>query len=422
MSDAATFAACLTPTGVAALAVIAVRGPQAWPIARSLFQPRGKSTVLPDDPQPGQFWLGRFGTDVADDVVLAIKHSGSPHDLCVAGAGVFGSPGSRQADASEDSSPGHASLTPAIEIQCHGGRQIVRLILESLESRGARISTWQELEVQTDVDQIRAAARIALADAKTTRTATILLDQLHGAFRRAIDCVLQSIDPTAAEQTLASIDRYSAVGMHLTRPWRVVIAGAPNVGKSSLVNALAGYQRSIVAPTPGTTRDVVTTLTAFDGWPVELSDTAGLRVEAEDLEAEGIALAFESARSADLCVWVVDGSVQPTWPDSGLGSPLLVINKIDSVPAWDHAANKDAVLVSALTGSGIAELAAALARRLVPDPPPPGAAVPFNELLQNGIAEALALCRAGRLAEAINIVKMLPQNLQENLQTGLPKA
>ena len=67
----------------------------------------------------------------------------------------------------------------------------------------------------------------------------------------------------------------------------MVIAGAANVGKSSLVNALAGYQRSVVAATPGTTRDVVTALIAVDGWPVELADTAGWRTDADPLERKG---------------------------------------------------------------------------------------------------------------------------------------
>src|SRR5205823_6640829 len=82
-----------------------------------------------------------------------------------------------------------------------------------------------------------------------------------------------------------------------------------NVGKSSLINALAGYQRSIVAPTPGTTRDVVRVPVALDGWPVELLDTAGLRGDAPALEAAGIEQAREQAASADLCVWVLDATV-----------------------------------------------------------------------------------------------------------------
>jgi tRNA modification GTPase len=371
MSEATTYAACLTPPGVAALAVIAMRGPQAWPIARSLFRPRSKSTVLPDEPEPGQFWLGRFGTDVADDVVLA-KWSRSTQ---------------------------REQVSAEVEIHCHGGREIVRLLLETLESRGVCVCTWQELERFTGHDPIRSEAIIALCAAKTTRTAAILLDQFNGAFRSAIDAVLQCAEASDAERCLAAIDRYSAIGRHLTQSWRVVVAGAPNVGKSSLVNALAGYQRSIVHPTPGTTRDVVTAQVAFDGWPVELTDTAGVRNESEPMEAEGIDLALDAARSADLCLWVVDGSAPPVWPDAHFEMVQLVINKIDLPSAWDQATAKEAVAVSALTGAGVANLADVIAHRLVPEPLKPGVAVPFTEHLQNTVRSALALCREGRLAE-----------------------
>ena len=104
--------------------------------------------------------------------------------------------------------------------------------------------------------------------------------------------------------------RYAPLGRRLTAPWRVVVAGPPNVGKSSLVNALAGYQRSIVAPTPGTTRDVVTTRLAIDGWPVELADTAGVREATDALETQGVRLAREATAAADLCLWVLDASAR----------------------------------------------------------------------------------------------------------------
>jgi tRNA modification GTPase len=300
-------------------------------------------------------------------------------------------------------------VSAEVEIHCHGGREIVRLLLELLESRGARLRTWQEMERLTVHDPIRSEAIIALSEAKTTRTAAILLDQVNGAFSRAIDAVLQCAEASDAERQLTAIDRYLAIGGHLTKPWRVVVAGAPNVGKSSLVNALAGYQRSIVHPAPGTTRDVVTAQVAFDGWPVELADTAGLRNECEPLEAVGIDLALDAASSADLCLWVVDGSALPVCPDAHLETVQLVINKTDLPAAWDLATAKGAVAVSALTGSGIANLADVIAHRLVPDPPQPGVAVPFTEHVRNGVSDALAICRDGRLAEAKNLlVKNFP--------------
>jgi tRNA modification GTPase len=179
----------------------------------------------------------------------------------------------------------------------------------------------------------------------------------------------------------------------------VAVAGAPNVGKSSLVNALAGYQRSVVAATPGTTRDVVTTLIAVDGWPVELADTAGLRDQADSLEGQGIRKARETASAADLCLWVLDAAAEPIWLDPK-ATARLVVNKVDLAPAWDLDRAGDAVRVSARTGAGLAGLCAALARWLVPQSPAAGAAVPFTASIADRVQEAHHLLCAGRTAAA----------------------
>src|SRR5207245_7023813 len=100
-------------------------------------------------------------------------------------------------------------------------------------------------------------------------TAGILLDQYHGAFARAIQEILsswESADPDHGTRLLQSLLRYAGLGRRLTAPWRVVVAGAPNVGKSSLINVLAGYQRCVVSPTPGPTLDLVTTFLAVAAW------------------------------------------------------------------------------------------------------------------------------------------------------------
>src|SRR5262249_7726954 len=115
--------------------------------------------------------------------------------------------------------------------------------------------------------------------APTLRTAAILLDQLNGAFATEVRRILAlfETDPRNAAFSLHRLAELgNTVGRHLVEPWKVVVAGPPNVGKSSLVNALAGYQRSVVSEVAGTTRDAVSVRTAFDGWPVELIDTAGL--------------------------------------------------------------------------------------------------------------------------------------------------
>src|SRR5207248_2181626 len=159
-----------------------------------------------------------------------------------------------------------------------------------------------------------------LADAATVRTAAVVLDQASGTLRRALQGLFAHLEAAEYEQyaaRLSELRRWQRLGEHLTTPWRVVLAGAANVGKSSLLNALAGYQRSIVAPTPGTTRDVVTATLAIDGWPVEVCDTAGLRSAGEVLEGQGIEQARDAAATADLCLWLLDASCEPVWPVEG---------------------------------------------------------------------------------------------------------
>jgi tRNA modification GTPase len=221
-----------------------------------------------------------------------------------------------------------------------------------------------------------------LARAATRRTAGILLDQWYGAFDLALDAIDRSLaedDRHGARALLSDILGRAPLGRHLTRPWRVAVAGAPNVGKSSLVNALAGYQRSVVMPTPGTTRDVVLTVLAVDGWPVELLDTAGQHSAADRLEVQGIARARSVAATADLCLWVVDVTAAPVWPDTESPNLLRILNKTDRPSVWDTAAVADAVSVSALAGVGLDHLCERISRRLVPEPPQPGAAVPFAD-------------------------------------------
>ncbi|MGH7171520.1 MAG: GTPase [Gemmataceae bacterium] len=351
-----TWIACLTPPGQSALATLGLHGPRAWEALRKVFR-RRSGEELPESPIAGRFWLGRLGGDVADEVVVAVKR---------------------------------AEPVPWLEVHGHGGREVVRFLIELFREQGLQLCSWEDFLHKTSEDALSVAAAIALAQAATPRTAGILLDQQQGALGLALDAILQPLErgeTAAAQDGLTQLARYAAVGQHLTQPWRVVVAGAPNVGKSSLVNALAGYQRSIVAATPGTTRDVVTTRLALDGWLIELADTAGLRGDAEALEEQGIRRARATAANADLCLWLFDGSAPPVRPSEPLAAMQYVINKSDLPPAWDPASAPDALRVSAKSGEGLAELCAAVVARLVPDPPPPGAAVPFTPRLCEGIAE-----------------------------------
>jgi tRNA modification GTPase len=160
-----------------------------------------------------------------------------------------------------------------------------------------------------------------------------------------------------------------------------VLAGRPNVGKSSLINALLGYARAIVFDEPGTTRDVLTAATALDGWPVELADTAGLHNTSDALEAAGVERARQQMAAADVLVLVFDLTQPWSAEEASLieewSAAILVFNKCD-LPEAPSPNRPTGLRTSATTREGVEELIRRLAERLVPLPPPPSCAVPFT--------------------------------------------
>jgi tRNA modification GTPase len=354
-----TVVSLLTPPGKSALATIALAGPRAWATVRESFRPI-RGVALAERPENGRFCLGRLGDAMSEEAVLAVRSSDP----------VF------------------------LEIHIHGGYEVTHYLLELFAARGVVPISWQALLQHTEVDPLRASAANVLALSTTTRTAGIALDQYQGsftAFLRQVESLINTGQPERARQRIRDVLRYADVGRHLSRRWRVVIAGAPNVGKSSLVNALAGYERSIVSPIPGTTRDVVTARLAIDGWPVEVVDTAGLRVGGESLEQMGIDQARAALADADLVVWLLDASTEPVWPQGVLQAlPQLhnLVNKVDLPAGWDLAGAGDALRISATTRQGIPDLIGTLGTWLVNDPPPAGAAVPLTNDLIERLLEA----------------------------------
>ena len=159
---------------------------------------------------------------------------------------------------------------------------------------------------------------------------------------------------------------------------------------------LAGFARAIVDAAPGVTRDVVTFRTAMDGWPVEIADTAGLRGTDDLIESMGIARSRHAQQAADLVLLVLDRSEALQPMDRALiestSRVLLVANKTDLTAAWDPREVLESpfsvLTVSAESGQGIGTLIAAIARRLVPDPPGAGEAVPFRIDQLRGLAAA----------------------------------
>ena len=304
-----------------------------------------------------------------------------------------------------------------VEIHCHGGVAAAERILTTLASVGCAIESWQARVERLAASTIEAETDLALARCTTRRAASILLAQREGALRREVDAIRDDLTSERSESAGKRIEALLArapLGLHLTEPWRIAIAGQPNVGKSSLMNALVGYQRAIVFDQPGTTRDVLTAETAIDGWPVRLADAAGIRDTDDALEAEGVLRARRQLAQADLTLWLLDGSqladdplemMDRQWREAtdqprGSSPMLTVVNKADLLPAeFPLVAAEGVQFVSALTGAGLPELIAAVGCRLVPLAPR-DEAVPFTPRQVELLTAAHASITAGRLDEA----------------------
>ena len=291
-----------------------------------------------------------------------------------------------------------------LELHCHGGDAAVRRIMDDLQRAGCAVVSWQSQMIARG-ESLDAECVDALSRATTWRTAEILLEQSNGLLHTAFQHLAPPLSPSpqfigVQAETLSRLNAilvWADFGRHLTRPWSVVLTGRPNVGKSSLINRLLGYERAIVFDQPGTTRDVVTGETAFDGWPVLLADTAGLRDATDELEAAGIALSRVRLATSDLSIVLIDLGEPPTddderllaeWPDA-----IVVAHKCDLPDRWLNHRPAGSLRVSSNTGEGIDELQRRLVERLVPNIPPPGTAIPIS-------ARQVELLRAARAAMA----------------------
>ena len=339
-----------------------------------VFRPdRGRSMAATP---PGRLRLGRAGTGAGDEVVAVRLES----------------------------------AVPTFEIQCHGGPAAVAAVVEALRRAGANPADRDHRDPDPGDDAIRAAAREDLASAPTLRVAEILLDQVHGASSRSIERLINqarsgaTLGPTSP--LLADVDgllRTAGVGTRLLSGWKVVIAGRPNVGKSRLFNAMAGFTRSIVHRDAGVTRDVVTVRTAFGGWPVELADTAGERDSGDAIENLGVIRARQERGEADLVLLVLDRS-EPLHPVNldlmaSVVSPLVAANKSDLPPTWPAGQIEHAGCavypVSAATRDGLDELVGAMVSRIVPEPPTAGGPVLFRPVIMHPMEQARIALTAG---------------------------
>ena len=282
-----------------------------------------------------------------------------------------------------------------IEIHCHGGEAAVSRILSDLEKLGISIVDASDyLKMVTDVweaDYVQAISR-----ARTFRTASLLLQQREIGLEiwRELEKSLETnywrtLDEQARSshrKMIQQMRQWAEFGRHLGTPWHVVIGGPANVGKSSLINILLGYERAIVVDQPGTTRDVVSAETALQGWPVLLSDTAGLRETGDHLESIGIELASRTMQKADLQILLLDRSISPdresrkllaSFPDA-----LFVFNKteLDAVADWEDVEfPRPPLEVSCRTGAGIEHLVEKITQRLIPRTPPVSLVYPVTD-------------------------------------------
>ncbi len=355
-------AAVWTPSGRGAVATIRVRGnltTLSETITRNFHATSGRS--LAEIPLQ-RISFGQWGRSEVDSEQSAVGSEASvAEDVVVCRTG-----------------------PDACEIHCHGGDAAVRRILADLRCLGCEIVDWRsQLEAERGVWEREHAD--ALSRATTLRAAGWIAVQA-GRMERAIAELTKLVANGHRELAASRANEMLAwanFGSHLTRPWEVVLAGRPNVGKSSLINALVGFERSIVFDEPGTTRDVVTAETVLDGWAIRLSDTAGQRGSARDLEAAGIARAREAFAAADARLLLIDVSQPPHADDWQLltewSDAIVVAHKADLSDIWGEALPTNAIRVSSLLRTGLKDLSSAIVTRLVPQLPPEVAVIPLTD-------------------------------------------
>lgn len=372
-------AAVATPPGTGGVGILRLSGPGAARAAAQVFRPKGKRplTEAPDRQLLYGTLLDREGRAI--DTGLAFV-SRAPHSY---------------------------TGEETAELQCHGSPMVLSLVLEALWAAGARQARAGEFTQRAflngKLDLTQAEAVIDLIDAETPAAARQAAGQLEGVLSRRIEeiysgltdvmahfCAVldypdEDIDPFQARQLQEALDRQGEAleallrtgrrGRLLTQGITCVLIGRPNAGKSSLLNALAGYERAIVTHIPGTTRDTVEGKITLAGHPFRLVDTAGLRDSDDPIEQLGVERSRAAMAQADLILMVCDGAQPWTDEDTDLlnqaveqADTILVANKSDlpgygtpmfAADGTDHSLT--VVGLSAKTGLGLEFLEEAMA-------------------------------------------------------------
>ena len=266
-------------------------------------------------------------------------------------------------------------------IHGHGGAAAIARTARILSQLGAEETDADRWRIHQNVSEENRKILSMLEQAPTYRAASILLDQYNGAGRRTRDTIAQLRANGREEQAQELEKRFyetKVVARHLLVPWRVVFIGRPNVGKSSLLNAILGFERAIVNALQGTTRDLVQSQTTIDGWLFEFVDAAGIRETTDELEREGVSRAKNAITEADLVVRLFDDAdsmqtichARTTESFRSVVPTLDVMNKCDL--ALSPQTDGSVLRVSAVDRTGIDTLLQTIVQTLIPNPPQPG--------------------------------------------------
>jgi tRNA modification GTPase len=416
-----TIAAISTPAGEGAIALVRISGPDAIRIADKVF--RGKEL-------PSQFvshvqHLGEIVTEsggLIDEVMMSIHRA-----------------------------PASYTGEDIVEISCHGGTLVTAKVLEAClrdGARGARPGEFTERAfLNGKMDLTQAEAVIDLIRARTDLALRSATEQLEGKLGEKIQSILgalvdllahieasidfseEGIAPDEGDELrgriesvreqIAALLATADEGRILREGVRVVIYGATNAGKSSLLNRLLGYERVIVSDFHGTTRDAIEETINLRGVPVRLLDTAGFRTSTSEIEREGIARTERWLQKADLRLHIIDRNAsRPAHfvESTANGNEIVVLNKSD-LPEHVDWKNCDAIRISCETGDGVNALEGEILDRIRKHNLRPENTLAINLRHRECLRRALEACdRARRTMEDTHSPEYLASDLNEALQ------